>query len=60
MTTQRYVTSKEGKIKALPVLNYLQIYDTDGSMFYNILNLDNTIDRVNACGYIKKKKITDF
>lgn len=36
-------------------LSYLQRHDIDDSVFSNILNLDDTTDRVSASGYTQKK-----
>jgi hypothetical protein len=45
------VSSNEAKLGFRVVLNFLQEHDIDESVFCNILNLDNTINRVSACGY---------
>ncbi|XP_060882149.1 tigger transposable element-derived protein 4-like [Metopolophium dirhodum] len=41
-------SSKEAKSGLHTVLNYLQKHDIDDNVFRNILNLENTIDRISA------------
>jgi hypothetical protein len=49
------VSSNEAKLSLRAVLSFLQRHDIDDSVFCNILNLDNTINRVSANGYTQKK-----
>ncbi|XP_060836454.1 tigger transposable element-derived protein 6-like [Rhopalosiphum padi] len=53
------VTSKEAKLGLRAVLSYLQRHDIDDSVFSSILNLYNTIDKVNSSS-CKQSKISDF
>lgn len=52
------VTSKEAKLGLRAVLSYLQRHDIDDSVFSSILNLDNTIDKVNSSS-CKQSKISN-
>jgi len=42
------VSSKEAKSGLRAVLNYLHRHDIDDNVFRNILNLENTIDRISV------------
>jgi hypothetical protein len=48
------------KLGLRPILIFLQRHGIDDSVFYNILTLYSTINRVNASGYTQKNKNTDF
>jgi hypothetical protein len=50
------VSSNEAKLGLRTILSFLQRHDIDDSVFCNILNLDNTINRVSANGYTQKKQ----
>ncbi|KAL4083749.1 hypothetical protein QTP88_029065 [Uroleucon formosanum] len=53
------VNSKEAKLGLRAVLSYLQRHDIDDNVFSSILNLDNTIDKVNSSS-CKQSKKSDF
>jgi len=53
------VNSKEAKLGLRAVLRYLQRHDIDDDVFSSILNLDNTIDKINSSS-CKQSKISDF